>query len=285
MFYDVIIIGKGPAGITASIYLKRANLECLVIGKDGGALEKTKKVENYYGFEQAISGKELLLKGIQQAQNLNIPVISDEVINIEWNERFKVTTRNQQYESNYVILATGTNRNKPNIKGIKEYEGKGVSYCAVCDAFFYREKDVSVIGNGIYAVNELEHLKKVAKSVTLLTNGEPLEENVQAEVIQKPIKEVRGEEVIKSITFEDNTNINTSGIFIAQGMASSSALAKKLGAIENDGKIIVNEKMKTNIPNLYAIGDCTGPIYQITKAVYQGTIAAIDIAKINKEVK
>lgn len=282
MIYNTIIIGKGPAGITAAIYLQRANIECLVIGKDGGALEKTKKVENYYGFEEPISGERLLLNGIHQAQNLGVQVISDEVVDIQWNEIFTVTTKNKKYQSKNVILATGSNRNKPNIKGIKEFEGRGVSYCAVCDAFFYRGKDVSIIGNGSYAIHELEHLKPVAKSITLLTNGEPLNEKVEAKVIQTPIREVRGEKVVTDVTFADNTNFSTQGIFIAQGIASSSALAKKIGAIETNDKIVVDENMKTNISGLYAIGDCTGPVYQITKAVYQGTIAALNIIKGGK---
>ena len=147
MVYDAIIIGKGPAGITASIYLKRANYNILVIGKDGGALEKTKAIDNYYGFANTITGKDLLKQGLEQANRLEIPIETDEVLSIGKEENFVVETRNNTYQAKAVILATGTSRNTPNIKGIKELEGKGVSYCAICDAFFYRNKKVAVLGS------------------------------------------------------------------------------------------------------------------------------------------
>lgn len=147
MIYDAIIIGKGPAGISASIYLKRANRNILVIGKDGGALEKTKAIDNYYGFSNTITGKELLQEGLEQAKRLGILIQTDEVLSVEKEQYFKVETRNNMYQAKAIILATGTNRNRPNIKGIKELEGKGVSYCAICDAFFYRNKEVGVLGS------------------------------------------------------------------------------------------------------------------------------------------
>ncbi len=147
MVYDSIIIGKGPAGISASIYLKRANCNVLVIGKDGGALEKTSAIDNYYGFSNTITGKELLQQGLEQAQRLEIDIETDEVVSIEKEDYFIVETRNNQYQTKTVILATGANRNTPKIKGIKELEGKGVSYCAICDAFFYRNKKVAVLGS------------------------------------------------------------------------------------------------------------------------------------------
>lgn len=138
---------KGRHGITASIYLKRSNYNVLVIGKDGGALEKTNKIDNYYGFSNTITGKELLEEGLKQAKRLGILLETDEVLSIEKDEYFIIETRNNDYKAKTVILATGTNRNTPKIKGIKELEGKGVSYCAVCDAFFYRNKEVAVLGS------------------------------------------------------------------------------------------------------------------------------------------
>lgn len=138
---------KGRHGITASIYLKRSNYNVLVIGKDGGALEKTNKIDNYYGFSNTITGKELLEEGLKQAKRLGILLETDEVLSIEKDEYFIIETRNNTYQAKTVILATGTNRNIPKIKGIKELEGKGVSYCAICDAFFYRNKEVAVLGS------------------------------------------------------------------------------------------------------------------------------------------
>ena len=220
MVYDCIIIGKGPAGISAGIYLKRSNWNVLIIGKDGGALEKTSKIDNYYGFSNTISGHELLTQGLEQANRLGIILETDEVIGIEKEKNFIVETRNTTYETKTVILATGTNRNTPKITGIKEFEGKGVSYCAICDAFFYRNKNVAVIGAGDYAIKEAKTLANVAKSVTILTNGDELVENrdeaLDEFIIEdRGIKEINGNEKVESIILKDGKNIETDGIFIA----------------------------------------------------------------------
>lgn len=282
MRYDCIIIGKGPAGITAGIYLKRANKKVLIIGKDGGALEKTEKIENYYGFD-IISGKELLKKGLKQAENLGIELVTDEVVGVSIGaeNEYVIKTRNREYQAKTLILATGTNRKEPKIKGVKEFNGKGISYCAVCDAFFYRNKDVAVLGSGDYALSEAEELLRVAKSVTILTNGEELVENrsdiySKVETNKKQIAEFRGDVNLQNVKFQDETHINISGVFIAIGTASSTDLAKKLGAVVKDNNIVVNEKMQTNINGLYACGDCVGTPFQIAKAVYEGMVAAIE---------
>lgn len=290
MIYDSIIIGKGPAGISAGIYIKRANLNVLVIGKDGGALEKTKEIDNYYGFPNTISGKELLLNGIKQAERLDITIETDEVIGVEFTGTYHVKTRNNVFQSKTLILATGTSRKTPTIKGIREFEGKGVSYCAVCDAFFYRGKNVSVLGSGDYALEEAKALLPVAKSVSILTNGEELVQNRSANydnfsIQEKKIAEVRGESTINEIKFTDGTNITTDGLFIAVGVASSTDLARKLGAIVKDNYVGVNENMATNVPGLYACGDCTGGLLQISKAVYEGAKAGLSVIKyVRKEV-
>ena len=156
--YDVIVVGSGPAGISAAIYAKRRKLSVLVLSKGNGALSKTDKIENYYGFPEPISGEKLYKNGIRQAKNLGIEIIEDEVVSLQFIENFEIETVNSHYQSKAVILATGTNRTIPNIKGIREFEGKGVSYCAICDAFFYKGKDVVVIGNGNYAIHEQESL-------------------------------------------------------------------------------------------------------------------------------
>ena len=182
------------------------------------------------------------------------------------------------------MIATGANRNRPNIKGIKEYEGKGISYCAICDAAFYRNKDVAVLGNGEYAIGEIEELLPVAKSVTMLTDGKEYVENrsnnEKLKINNKKIREFRGDNKIEEITFEDNSTEKVNGIFIAQGTASSLDFAKKLGARIEENHIIVNNDMETTLPNVYAAGDCTGGILQISKAVYEGTKAGLSI--INK---
>lgn len=157
--YDVIIIGSGPAGISAALYTQRGGLKTLIISKGSSSLEKAHKIQNYYGLVEEISGKELYKIGIEQAKRIGVEIIEDEVVQISNEKNFKVTTINAEYDATNVILATGINRKESTIKGIKEYEGKGISYCAVCDAFFFRGKDVAVIGDGNYAVHEAEILK------------------------------------------------------------------------------------------------------------------------------
>jgi Thioredoxin reductase len=279
--YDVIVIGSGPAGITAAIYSKRRNLSILVISKGNGTLQKAEKIDNYYGFENGISGKELYVNGIKQAKNLGIDFIEDEVINIEYINQFTIETVNSKYEAKAVILATGVSRNVPNIKGIKEFEGKGVSYCAVCDSFFYKGKDVAVLGDGNYAIHEFETLKPIASSVTILTNGNTMVENRDSsiEVNSKKIREFRGDTKLEKVEFEDNTIQNLNGVFIAMGTASSSDLARKIGARIENNNIVVNENMETTVPGLFACGDCTGGLLQISKAVYEGAKAGLAVLK------
>ena len=171
--YDVIIIGAGPAGVSAGLYVKRANLNVLMLYKGESALEKAEHIENYYGFENGISGKDLYLNGIRQAKNLGIDVKNEETINIriDENKKYTVITENETYKTKAIILATGNKKNTVKIEGIKDFEGKGISYCAICDGFFYRNKEVVVIGNGKYAVSEANELINIAKNVTILTDG------------------------------------------------------------------------------------------------------------------
>ncbi len=279
--YDVIIIGSGPAGISAAIYLKRAKKNILIVSNGKSALQKAHKIENYYGIEN-ISGEELHKVGIKQVERLGVPIEKDEVINISFDRHFIVTTVNREFEAKKVIIATGTNRMAPNIKGIKEFEGKGVSYCAICDAFFYRNKDVAVIGNGNYAIHEAKQLKPVAKSVTILTDGKEMVQNRDAsdfDVEETPIREFRGGNRIEEVEFDNNNTKKIDGVFVAIGTASSTDLAKKIGAVVKNNNIVVNENMETTVKGLYACGDCTGGLLQVNKAVYEGAIAALDIVK------
>ena len=279
--YDVIVIGSGPAGISASIYLKRAQKNVCIITNGNSALKKTNKIENYYGVEP-ISGEELYNIGIKQAKNLEIPIEKDEVTNISFEKNFIVRTVNSEYEAKYVIIATGTNRAAPKVKGIKEFEGKGISYCAICDGFFYKDKNVAVVGSGNYAIHEAETLKLIANSVTILTNGQKMIENRATsdfEVDETPIREFRGDNVIKEVEFENNSTREIDGVFIAIGTASSVDLARKIGAVIKGNNIVTNENMQTTVRGLYACGDCTGGLLQVNKAVYEGAIAALDIIK------
>ena len=146
--YDVIIIGAGPAGISAALYTKRANLKVLVLYNSISNVEKANKIDNYYGFPNGITGNELFQNGIQQAKNLGANVEKLDVTAIEYNENyFEVKTASKNFESKTVIISTGNKKITPNIPGIKEFDGKGISYCAICDAFFYRNKAIGIIGN------------------------------------------------------------------------------------------------------------------------------------------
>lgn len=279
MLYDVIIVGSGPAGISASLYAKRRKLSVLVISKGNGALGKTEQIDNYYGFPKGISGKELYKNGVEQAKALGVELIEDEVVALNYLENFEVETVNSQYTAKAVILATGTNRVTPNIKGIREFEGKGVSYCAICDAFFFKGKDVVVLGSGNYAIHEMEQLKPVVGSVSILTNGEEMVENrdVEVDVDSRKIREFRGEDKLTEVEFEDNTKRQVQGVFVAVGTASSNDLARKIGARVENNHIVVNENMETTVPGLFACGDCTGGLLQISKAVYEGAKAGLNV--------
>lgn len=286
--YDVIIIGAGPAGISASLYTIRSNLKTLVIYKEKSALEKATKIENYYGFEKGIKGEDLYKIGIEQAKNLGAEILEEEVTNIQIEitqskeQLFKVQTLNNEFITKSVILATGNKKNKPNIEKIDEYDGKGISYCAMCDGFFYRNRDVAIIGNGDYAISEAMELQNIVKTIKILTNGQKMPEyrGENIDIIDKEIRGFSGENKVEKIEFTDDSKIEVDGVFIAQGVAGSTEFAKKIGAkIEND-RIVVNENMETTVKGLYACGDCTGGLYQISKAVYEGTKAGIQV--INK---
>lgn len=277
--YDVIVIGGGPAGITTAIYTKRANLKTAAIAKDGGALEKAEKIENYYGFE-SISGKELYNAGVNQAKKLGVDYIKEEVLEVEnIDGGFKVITNITEYVSKTVVLATGVVRNSVNISGIKEFEGRGVSYCAMCDAFFFKDKDVAVLGNGKFASNEILHLLPIVNSVNVLTNGKEKinfrDEKVK--VFDKSIKRISGKDRLEKVEFEDNTSIPVSAVFIAEGTATSVDFARRIGAEINNNNVIVDDNYMTNVAGLFAAGDCIGGLLQVSKAVSDGANTGVSV--------
>ena len=274
--YDIIIIGAGPAGISASLYAKRANLKVLVLYYGESNLEQAHKIDNYYGFENGISGKKLYEDGIKQARNLGVEIKNIEVVGIEQQEKtYNVKTVDGMFSAKAIILSTGNKKLKPNIKGIQEFEGKGISYCAICDAFFYRNKNIAVIGNGKFAVNEATELSHVASNVTILTNGL---ENPECDfkVETSKIKAIIGENKVNGVEFEDGSKLNVDGVFIALGEAGASDFAKTLGILQDGDNIKVNEKMETNVKGIYACGNITGGLLQVCKAVYEGAEAALE---------
>ena len=273
--YDVIIIGAGPAGVSASLYTKRANLNTLIVYGGKSNLDGAHKIDNYYGFPDGISGKDLYENGIEQAKSLGVEVKEAEVLGVQESEKgYTVKTEDGSFKGRTIILAVGNQKVKPNIKGIVEFDGKGVSYCAICDAFFFKNKNVVVIGDGKFAVSEAEELSHVVRNVTILTNGNPAPEST-FKTIKTKIQEVKGTQSAEQIIFEDGDELNVEGIFVALGEAGARDFANKLGIVQDGENIRVNEKMETNVKGVYACGNITGGLLQVCKAVYEGAIAGL----------
>jgi len=283
--YDIIIIGAGPAGVSASLYAKRADKSVLMLYHGVSQLEKAHKIDNYYGFPEGITGKELYLNGIMQAINLGVDAKKEEVLDVRMNpdKSFAVKTADDTYTAKAVIIATGNKKIRPNIRGVKEFEGKGVSYCAVCDGFFYRKKKVAVIGNGEYAVSEAKELENIVSDIVILTDSFPAPKT-DIRVITEKISEIKGEARVSSVVFENGEELSVDGVFIALGVAGGADFAKKLGVVSVKDKLRVDEKMRTNLPGVFACGDLTGNLLQVSKAVHEGAeagLAAVEYIKNN----
>ncbi len=276
----VIIIGFGPAGISAAIYLKRAGHHPIVIGKDCGAFSSYGEVpiENYYGFVEPISGKDLSKRGLAQAERLGIEIIRDSVLDLQTilYDRFEVITEKGSYEADVVLLATGRQRLKLGIPGFKEFKGKGISFCATCDGFFYRKKKLAIVGCGSYMLHELKYLENLTDSITVFTNDHDLKVPVEHTVIRDKITAFKGDTKLRTIETE-NGSYDVDGAFFALGTPSSVDFAQKLGVILEKNNLVVDEKYQTNIPGLFAAGDVIGGKLQIAKAVYDGMMAAESI--------
>ena len=278
---NIVIIGSGPAGVSAALYAARAGVETTVLTKGPGALDRAELIQNYYGFAEPISGAELERRGIEGAKALGVQFVPTEAVGLTYTDKLTVETLAGDFPADAVILATGASRAAPHIPGLAGLEGHGVSYCATCDAFFYRGKDVAVLGSGEYALHEVQALLPVVKSVTLLTNGSPLTAAFPPEVTVCPekVNAILGEERVSGAELSGGKTVALSGIFVALGVAGSTALARKLGAEVNGNRIVVDEHMQTTLPGLYAAGDCTGGLLQVAKAVYEGALAGTEAAK------
>lgn len=280
MVYDALIIGKGPAGISAAVYLARAGYAVLVCGKDGGALERAEKIENYYGFPEPLTGAELVNRGIDQATRLGVTIVAEEVTGIGLDDSFTVKTPREDYKAKAVLLATGKSRVSLNVPGFEDFRGRGISFCATCDGFFYRKKRLGVIGSGDYAVAEFNELLNFTKDLTLYTNGEPIvSTNFPASitVVTERILSFTGSDKLESIVIDGvggGIPRALDGVFVAIGTAGAAEFAAKIGIEINGSDIVVDGERMTNVPGVFAAGDCIGGYLQVAKAVADGALAA-----------
>jgi thioredoxin reductase (NADPH) len=276
---DVIVVGGGPAGISAAVYLKRFKLDVLILMKDYGTLAKTDHIENYYGFAEPITGTKLVENGIAQATKMGIPIHREEVLSIDFFDTFTVKTPKNEYPAVAVLLATGASRTGLKVKGFREFEGKGISFCAVCDGFIYRNKAIGVVGSGEFMLEELEVLRNFSNNVTVFTNGEALSVDVHGiPVVTEKLETITGDEVLRGVSTKLH-NYPLDALFVAVGTPSASDFALRMGAFLNKSDIAVDGQYMTNIPGLFAAGDCIGGFYQIAKAVSDGAHASVAINK------
>ncbi len=296
---DVAIIGAGPAGLSAAIYAARAQLKTVVFGDyKKSNLYKSKIVANYLGFPEAPTGPFLAEKGVEQAKKFGTDMVPNEIVHLSVNDDGTFSLKDdakRHYVSKTVIIATGQSYALSGIKNERELTGKGVSYCVVCDGFFYKNKNVVVIGNGNYAGEEALQLLNYTKNITILSHGKDF--NFSKEIhkdlvasnitLQKTprIKEITGNAKAEKIIISDGTEIETHGVFMAVGVAGATAFAKKLGLEMENAYIKVNHDGKTNIPGIFAAGDCTGAPAQMATSVGNGCNAALSAIKLLRGAK
>jgi len=280
--YDCIIIGAGPSGVQAGIYLARANKKVLVVfSKALGSLLEAKDVENFYGVTK-LSGEDVYQNGIKQLERLNVDMIDTEISSVRHDfdsNLFFVSDGKSEFVSKTLVLAMGKETKKK-----ADYEisaTSGVSYCALCDGFFFKHKKIAVVGNGEFAFSEFKHLLDVTDNVTLLTNGKTLSKvpSFVQNINKLKLKSIGvGKNTNVCVIFEDESKQEFDGLFIAEGKMGTGAISKILGVAETaDGHILVDENMKTNIPGLFACGDMVGMPYQIAKAVADGMRAGLSV--------
>ena len=285
--YDVIIIGGGPAGVAAAIYSQRYKLKTLLITKNtGGMVLDSHLIENYPGFTK-ISGVELSKKFEEQIKQLNIEKIEAEIIDID-NNLTLTDKNNNKYETKNIILALGTEKRKLNVQGEEKFLGKGVSYCYTCDAPFFKDKTVAIVGGSDSAAKAALLLADYAKKVYIIYRKENLRcephylekiKNKNIEILNNTeIKEIKGTNFVEEVTLT-NSKLKLDGVFIEIGTIPATNLAKKLNIeLDENNYIKVNNKQETNIKGVYAAGDITNQLLkQIITAAAQGAIAANSI--------
>lgn len=292
--YDIIIIGAGPGGLTAGIYAGRQGTKNLIIDKDiaGGLGREVPAMENYPGYDN-ISGLELVEKMKAQAiQNCELHEM-EEVTEITQNDdeyHFTVKTGKDSYHAKAIILATGSSHQQLNVKGEEEFKGKGVSYCATCDGFFFAGRDIVMVGGGNSALQEALYLKNLGANVTIIHRRDQFRaQNYLQELIKEAgintilnatLEEIKGEMLVESVILKDTktgelTELPTSGVFVSIGYIPHTELASQLKVEQDEsGHIITDKNQKTNIDYVYAIGDVCVGLKQWVVACGEGAVAA-----------
>ncbi len=290
---ETLIIGQGPAGLSAAIYTSRGGIKTALLGCDP-KIAGDYEIDNYFGFHETVSGKELIERGVLQAKRFGAELVCDRVLSIHFDDtgKYTVKTENDEYRTCSVILATGVSRKKPDIPGFEKFDGRGISWCVSCDGFFFKGKKVLVAGEGIYAANQAIELMDYTRDVSICTLGK--ENTITPEfmkrlrelnipVIEKRIKELKGGDTLGGVMFSDGSELDAAGVFVALGDASSTDFARTLGIITEGNFIQVDREMKTNAPGIFAAGDCTGGFLQIAVAVGEGAVAARSAISYVKE--
>lgn len=296
----VVIIGSGPAGLTAALYTARADLDPLVIAGDqlGGQISLTSEVENYPGFPEGLTGPELVEKFKEQAERFGARLVYDMVLEVDFasGPPYTIRTQSETYQAWTVIITMGASPRRLGVPGEEEYIGRGVSYCATCDGFFFRGKDVVVVGGGDSALEEGLFLTKFANRVRIIHRRDELRasEILQNRASRNPkiefiwdtvVEEILGENVVKGVrtrnvkTGEEAT-LETDGVFIFIGHYPNSSIFAGQLEMDEAGYLLTDERMTTSMPGIFAAGEIQDPIWrQIATSVGQGTAAAMSATR------
>jgi len=298
--YDIIIIGGGPAGLSAGIYASRLGAKTLLLEKltPGGQITLSSEIENYPGICDVKSGLEFMSCWPHQAKKFGCEIKSEEVINIvpssEFQvpgEKWKINTSKNEYLSKAVIVATGAAPKKAGFEGEEEFTGKGVSYCAVCDGFFYKGRDVAVIGGGDTALEEALYLSKIVNKVYLIHRRDKFRAapSTQKKVLNTPnieiiynetVKKVFGNQFVEGIILSSEKEIKVDGVFVFVGMNVNNELVRNLAKLNEWGEVKVDLNMSTSAKGLFAAGDIReNSVKQVIAAAGDGSIAAINAVK------
>ena len=292
--YDIIIIGAGPGGLTAAIYAGRQGTKNLMIDRDlaGGIGREVPEMENYPGFDN-ISGLELIEKMKAQAiKNTELHEMEavTEIVKTDDEYRFTVKTDKAEYQSKTIILATGSSHRHLDAKGEEEFIGKGVSYCATCDGFFFQDRNIIMVGGGNSALQEALYLNNLGAHVTLIHRRDEFraQKHLQNQITEAGIntimnatvEEIKGSMLVESVTLKDTktgelSNLPVDGVFISVGYVPHTELAEQLGVeLDESGHIIIDKDQKTNVDYVYAIGDVCVGLKQWIVACGEGAVAA-----------